>query len=83
METINVSSEPPLELGNVRVIPLVKRSIVSLDLKGFVTYHATKEPVLLIVEYEQSKRAYRITGEEISFEALKAEYPDLMSDPEQ
>ena len=81
METINVSSEQPLELGNFRVTPLVKRSIVSLDLKGTVTFHATKEPIFLIIDYTQSKRAYRISGEEISFEALLVEYPDFRSDP--
>ncbi|GEM_PF-635568 len=81
MENIVVSSEQPLELGNFRVIPLVRRSVVSLDLKGTVTFHATKEPVFLIIDYAQSKRVFRITGEEISYEALKAEYPDFRFDP--
>jgi hypothetical protein len=81
MENIVVSSEQPLELGNFRVIPLVRRSVVSLDLKGTVTFHATKEPVFLIIDFGESKRAYRITGEEISFETLVEEYPAFMSDP--
>ena len=81
MENIAINSEQPLELGNFRVTPVVKRSVLSIDLNGTVTFHATKEPVFLIIDYAQSKRAYRITGEEISFEVLNAEYPDLRFDP--
>ncbi len=81
VESIVVSSEQPLELGNFRVTPLVKISVLSLDLNGTIIFHATKEPVSLIIDYAQSKRAYRITGEEIGLEVLKAEYPELRFDP--
>ncbi|MGA2159335.1 MAG: hypothetical protein ABSG90_08950 [Dehalococcoidia bacterium] len=81
MENVAVSSEQPLDLGNLQVIPLVKRSIISLDFDSTVTFHATKEPVFLIIDFGESRRAYRITGEEISFETLIAEYPAFRSDP--
>lgn len=81
MESVIIDSEQPLDLGNLRVVPLVKRSIISLDFDSTVTFHATKEPVFLIIDFGESRRAYRITGEEISFETLIAEYPAFRSDP--
>jgi hypothetical protein len=81
METIAVSSEQTFKLGNLDITPLVRKSIISMDLKGTVTFHVTKEPIVLIINSGQSKRAYRISGEEVSFETLNTEYPDLRSDP--
>jgi len=76
-----ITSETTQEIGGISLTPLVKLTFTWVRIKGVLSFHAVKQPAYLIVSAAGQNRVYRINGEEISFERLMSECPDLRANP--
>jgi hypothetical protein len=76
-----LTSETAQEIGDISLTPLVKLTFTWVQVRGSLSFHAVKQPAYLIVSVAGQERVYRINGEEISFEQLMSECPDLRANP--
>jgi hypothetical protein len=66
----------PVAIAGATIIPVVKTSLSYQCIGGMISLIGIKQPVSLIVVTPTSKKAFRITGEEIPLGQLP-EVPDL------
>ena len=67
----------PVAVAGVTLIPVTR---VSLNCQGGsfgISFFGAKRPVSVVVASPSAKRAFRITGEEISLEQLIEEVPSI------
>ncbi len=67
----------PVAVAGVTLIPVTR---VSLNCQGGsygISFFGLKQPVSVVVASPSAKRAFRITGEEISLEQLIEEVPSI------
>ena len=69
--------ENPVSIGGTTIIPVVMTSLYYHHIDGIVSLIGFKQPVNLVVVTPTSRKAFRITGEEILLDQLIAEVPDL------
>ena len=69
--------ETPVTVGGVTLIPLVRVSLNCWHGNGGVSYFGVKQPIDVVVISPSEKRAFRITGEEVSLDRLILEVPDI------
>ncbi|MFC2046699.1 hypothetical protein ACFLTK_00265 [Chloroflexota bacterium] len=77
MEKKEIKIEAPFAIAGVTLVPIVKTSLNYRHSKNSLSFFGTKQPVSLVVISSQAKRAFRISGEEVSFDQLAKEAPGL------
>ena len=67
----------PVTVAGVTVIPVSEVSINYWHSKRGIASFGSKQPVSIIIVTPSAKKAFRITGEEITFDQLTQEIPDI------
>jgi len=75
MEKQEVGIDNPVEVAGVTLIPVVKVSLNYWHAKGGISFLGMKQAVAVVVVDPTAKRAFRITGEEVSLDQLMREFP--------
>ena len=78
MEKKEVTISNPVTVAGVTIIPVSKVRINHWHGKRGVAFYGSAEPDSIIVVTPSAKRAFRITGEEITFDQLAMEIPDII-----
>ena len=73
MEKKEVAINDTLEFSGLNIIPVVQVSVNYWSHKNSASFFGAKEPVAVIVVSEAGKRAFRLSGEEVSIEQLSEE----------
>ena len=77
MEKKEVAIGSPVEVGDLTLLPVEQISLNCWRSDSRTSFFGIKQPVAVIVVSPAMKRAFRVTGEEISIEQLKQEYPAI------
>lgn len=77
MEKKEVTIESPVGVGEVTLIPVAKTSLNYERSNGGIFFFGMKQPVAVVAISVSGKRAFRITGEEVSVEELIQEVPGI------
>ena len=77
MEKAEVRTEAPVTVAGVTLIPVVKTRLDYWRSKGRFSYFGNRQPVGIVVISLQTRQAFRITGEEVTFDQLIKEVPDI------
>ncbi len=75
-----VRCEKTREIMGLKLTPVVRSIITWVEIGGTVSYYASVQPVYLLIEDHLDIRAFRTTGEEITFQQLCSEYPAIRED---
>jgi len=77
MEKKETTIESPVVVGEVTLIPVAKTSLNYERSNGGIFFFGMKQPVAVVAISVAGKRAFRITGEEVSVEELIQEVPGI------
>ena len=77
MEKEKVELENPVAVAGITLVPVTKVSLNYWSNRGGLSCFGVKQPVGVVVVSPSAKRAFRITGEEISLDQLIAEIPGI------
>ena len=77
MEKKEVAINNPIAVAGLTIIPLVHVSVNYWPHNGGASFFGVKEPVAVIVVSPAAKRAFRLTGEEVSIDQLVEEASEL------
>jgi len=77
MEKKEVTIESPVAVGEVTLVPIAKTSLNYEQSNGGIFFFGMKQPVAVVAISVSGKRAFRITGEEVSVEELIQEVPGI------
>jgi len=77
MEKKEVEISNPVTIAGVTLIPVTKVSINYWRSKRGVSFFSIKQPLNVIVVSPSGKKAFRITGEEVSLDQLTQEVPGI------
>ena len=77
MEKKEVIIENPVTIAGVTLVPVTKVSLNHWCCKHGFSCFDIKQPVSVVVISPSAKKAFRITGEEVSFDQLIREVPDI------
>ncbi len=77
MERQEVVVDNPVAVAGVTLIPVVKISLKHWRSNGGVSLLGAKRPVSIVVVSPSAKRAFRITGEEVSLDQIMREAPGI------
>ncbi len=77
MEKEEIKIEAPFAVAGVTLVPIVKTSLNHWHSKGRFSFFGNKQPISVVVISPQARRAFRITGEEISLDQLAKEAPGI------
>lgn len=76
MEKSVVSLDNPISIRGLTVIPVVKFSL-NYSFAAGIAVMSTKQPVAAVIISPSQKKAFRMTGEEVSLEQLATEFPAI------
>lgn len=77
MEKKEVVIENPVAVAGITLVPVTKLSLNYWHGKHGFSCFSVKQPVGVVVVSPSAKRAFRITGEEISLDQLITEAPGI------
>jgi len=77
MEKEEIRIETPFTIAGVTLVPIVKASLDYWQGKHCLSCFGTRQPVSLVVVSHQVRRAFRISGEEITLDQLTKEVPGI------
>ncbi len=77
MEKKEVTLDNPMAIAGLIIVPVVQVRLNSGQAKGNASFFGLKQPIAVIVRSPLVKRAFRITGEEVSIEQLAQEAPGI------
>jgi hypothetical protein len=77
MEEKKIVISKPISVTGITLIPVTKISTNLWSARAGEAFLAAKQPIAIVVVSPQVKRAYRITGEEVSLDELIQEVPGL------
>ena len=77
MEKKEVIVENPVTVAGVTLIPVTKVSLNHWCCKHGFSCFDIKQPVSVVVISLSAKKAFRITGEEVSLDQLITEVPEI------
>ncbi len=77
MEKKEVTIKNPVTVAGVTIIPVSKVTINRWHGKQGFAFYGSAEPDSIIIVTASAKRAFHITGEEITFDQLARENPDI------
>jgi hypothetical protein len=69
--------DEPVSIAELTLIPVSRIWINVSSAKTGKSIIATKQPIAVVVVSPQTKRAFRVTGEEITLDEILREAPDL------
>jgi uncharacterized spore protein YtfJ len=72
-----VAIENPIAVAGLTLIPVAKVSLNYWRGGGSTSFFGVKQPVGVVVVYPSAKRAFRITGEEVTLDQLIQEVPGI------
>ena len=75
MEEGKITAETPVTIAGVTIIPIVRTSTNHWSHNGCFAFLGSKQPVSIIVASPETKKAFRINGEEVPLEQLIEEAP--------
>jgi len=75
MEKKEIEIGSPLTVGGVTIIPMIKSSLNYWRYRASTSFFGIKQPVSVVVVSASEKKAFRITGEEVSLDQLIQEVP--------
>jgi uncharacterized spore protein YtfJ len=78
MEKKEIKITDSLKISGVTLIPVSKVIINRWYSKRGVAFFGSNQPVSIIAVTPTAKKAFRITGEEITFDQLAQEIPEIM-----
>ena len=68
-----ITIDNPVTVGGVTLIPIVKTWLNCWRSKARLSFFGINQPVSIVVVSPQTKRAFRINGEEVSLDQLMTE----------
>ncbi len=77
MEKKEVTIINPVTVAGVTIIPVSKVTINHWHSRQGIAFYGSAEPESIIIVTPSAKRAFHITGEEITFDQLAQEIPDI------
>ena len=77
MEKIEVTVDDPIVLDGLTIIPVVSLSLNGWHLDNFTTVFAVKKPVAFLMMTPTERKAYGVSGEEVSIDQLIEDLPGL------
>jgi len=78
MEKKEVTIANPITVAGLTIIPVSKVTINCWHGKRGLAFSGSKQPDSIIIVSPSAKRAFRITGEEITFDQLVQEVPEIL-----
>ena len=79
MEKKEVTIVNPVTVAGVTLIPVSKVTINCWHSKRGIAFSGSRQPVSVIIVTTSARRAFRITGEEITFDQLAREVPEILA----
>ena len=77
MEKEKIETDTPVTIAGVTLVPIVKTRLDYWQGKSGFSSFGIKQPVGIIVISPQARKAFRISGEEITLDQLIEEVPDV------
>jgi hypothetical protein len=77
MENKEIKAEGKLSVGGVTLVPVVESACAGWQFGETVSVSGYKRPLVIIVLAAGLKKAYRITGEELTTDELVKEFPSV------
>jgi uncharacterized spore protein YtfJ len=77
MEKKAVAIGNPVSISGLTLIPVVQVLLNSWHGQRGASYFASKQATAVVVISPEAKRAFRVTGEEISIDQLQQESPEI------
>jgi hypothetical protein len=77
MEKEEIRIEAPFAVAGVTLVLVVKARLNCWPGKGRLSIFGIKQPVSVVVVTPQAKRAFRVSGEEMSLGQLTEEVPGI------
>jgi uncharacterized spore protein YtfJ len=78
MEKKEVTIINPVTVAGINIIPVSKVTINGWHGKQGFACSGNKQPDIIIIATPTEKRAFRVTGEEITLQKLAQEMPNIM-----
>lgn len=78
MEKKEVTTVNSVTVAGLTLIPVSKVTMNCWHGKRGIIFTGSKQPDSIIIATPSAKRAFRITGEEITLDQLAQEIPDIM-----
>ena len=72
-----MTTDHPVVADGINIIPVVQVSLSCWRGNRGDLFMAAKQPQAVILISTSAKRAFRITGEEVSIDQLKKEFPNI------
>ena len=72
-----IRTDKPLTANGVTLIPVTKLSLNCQRIGNSISFFAVKEPTSVVVLSQATRRAFNITGEEISLGQLVQDAPSI------
>lgn len=72
-----LACERPVSAGGFQLLPVVRVSIVSLEIKGNITFHAVKQPQYIMASCDGKTLIFNMQGEQITPNRARSEHPEL------
>jgi hypothetical protein len=83
METQGVVIEPPLPVAGAIILPIAQVRTCFWHSAEGISAFCIKKPLYIIIIRNSAKKAFRMTGEELSLDQLKMECPQAAAPLEQ
>ena len=77
MEKKEVTIDNPVTVGGVTIIPIVQVSLNYEHSNSGIFLSSYKQPIAVVVISVSARKAFRITGEEVSIDQLIQEFPNI------
>lgn len=77
MEKQKVEIDDPITVGEITLIPVIELSLKYQFNENYFSCFGTKQPASIVVVSPSGKRAFRVSGEEVSFDQLIKETPGM------
>lgn len=77
MEKKEIRIDNPVAVAGITLIPVTKVSLNYWSGNGGISFFGVKQPASVVVVSPSAKRAFRITGEEVSLDQLIQEVPGI------
>jgi len=77
MENNEIIIERPVVIAGVTIIPVTK-VLMNCHSGERISFFGFKQPINVVLASTSMKRAFRITGEEVTLEQLIQEVPDIV-----
>ena len=77
MDKKEVVIDGPMAVDGVTVIPVAKVSLNYRHGNSSLSFFGFKQPIGVVVVSQSVKKAFRITGEEVSIDQLMQEVPSI------